>query len=134
MLRAENVGVTVEVEDDRSILVVLDRFAEAILVPWQDAFALAEAIKGAVDFARRATDLIDTPTLVREQAQISIGVHRGLVSLVLAERSDRVRYTWRSAEVLAQALRIKAQDVQFVEQKRIRMPTLRRSEAKSLRW
>lgn len=134
MLRAENVGVSVEVEDDRSVLVVLDRFAEAILVPWQDAFALAEAIRGAVDFARNPADLIDPTALRREQEQLRIGVHAGLVSLVLDSRSDRVRYTWRSAEVLAQALRIKAQDVQYAEQKRVRMPTLKMSEAKSLRW
>jgi len=124
-MKAANVNVQIEVEHDRSIMIVLGRPTDAILLRWQDAFHLADVLALAIADARNELDLIDPPTIVREQEQIRLGIHAGLVSLVFAH-TDRVRYSWRSAELLLQALRIKAQDLQYAERE-IALPTFRRN-------
>ncbi len=122
-MKATNVHVNIEVEADREIVVVLDRQADCILIPWQDAYALADTVSLAVADARNELDLLDAPAIKREQNQIRLGIHGGLVALIF-ERTDRICYSWRSAELLEQALRIKAQDAQFA-QRQVFMPTLR---------
>jgi hypothetical protein len=118
-LRAENVAVRIEVEDDRSILLILDRQTDSILLPWQDAFDLADTLDLAIQDARDENDIIDAARLIREQNQIRIGVYRtGHIKrtdhvAVVFEHADRVRLSWRSASMIRDALRIKAQDVQF---------------------
>jgi len=121
-------NVSFEVEPDRSIMVVLDRPADCVLIPYQDAFDLADSLELAINDARDENDLINVPALKREQEQIKIGVHAGQVSLVFGW-CDRLRYTWRSAELLMQAIRLKGQGVQYLVEKAMLLPTLSHGQA-----
>ena len=112
---AENVQVSVEAENDRSILLVLDRFTDCILIPWQDAYALAGAIDKAVRDAMDEGDIIDPARLIREQEQVRLNAYHGQVAVIF-DHADRVRFTWRSAMMVRDALRIKAQEVQYAFQ------------------
>lgn len=110
----ENVEFRIEVEDSpKSVLLVLDRKCDWCFVPWDDAVNLADVIEQVI------ADVKDdfTPTLhaitVREQAQIQLNYHKGLVA-IMVEWTDRVRFTSLDALYLfSQALRKVAQDAMY---------------------
>lgn len=115
----------------RVIVLNLDRATDCILMPWDLAYQLADLMQQVIDDARCETDPIDPAQLLQEQSQIKVGVWQSKVFLQFPW-GDRFRYHWRSLQVLQQALRIKAQDVQFAE-RQVLMPTLTVAQGKRLR-
>lgn len=128
---ATNVKFSVEVENDRAIVLALDRNADTIALTWQGAYELAALMKQVIDDVKDENDPVNVSVLLDEQYQIKLNVYRGLVCLVFAW-GNRFKYHWRSFQVLQQALMIKIQDVQFAEQKGVVMPTLSRKHAKAI--
>jgi hypothetical protein len=129
-VKAENTTVQIEVETDGKIVLAFGRKLDHLLIPWQDAFNLAETLGMAINDARNELDVFDYSTIKRESEQIRLGAYDGMVALVF-EHADRVSLNWRAAELVTMALRVKAQDVQFA-QRMVQMPTLR--EDGKLQW
>jgi hypothetical protein len=119
---ADNVDVSVEARGGGEILIALDRKTDHIVIPWQDAYAFAETLEQAVDDVRDEGAVIDPVAILKDQAQIRVGDYKGKVTLVF-ERNDRFLYHWRAAELLAKAIRIKAQDLQYAALM-VSLPTL----------
>lgn len=121
----ENVMFQIRVEEAPSrIVLVLDRKCDYAIVPWQDAFQLAETMERIVQelkcdsgimFPECSQELIE-----REQAQIRLAHHKGLVA-ILVEWTDRLRFSSLTAFLLtARALRKTAQD-SYLEDRGIRI-------------
>jgi hypothetical protein len=108
----ENVQFQIEVESD-AVLLVLDRKCDWCLMPWQDAFRLAQVMEQVIEDVRK--DFTPTSFLItqQEQSQIRFAHHKGLVAL-LVTWTDRVRFTSLDAFYLVQkALMKTAQDAQL---------------------
>ncbi len=110
----ESVTFQLEVIDSpKSVLLVFDRKCDLAIVPWQDAFQLAETMEQVIADVRSEF----TPTLfgitLREQQQVKLNHHKGLVAIVV-EWTDRICFTSLDALFLvARALRKEAQDSQY---------------------
>jgi tagatose-1,6-bisphosphate aldolase non-catalytic subunit AgaZ/GatZ len=131
MVAGQNVKVSMEVEDDRTITIFLGHHADCVLLLWPAAYDLAALMQEVIDDVKDDTDPIDMEQLIREQKQIKLNIYDGKLALVFAW-GDRFRYHWRSLQVLQQALRIKTQDLQFAERQVI-LPTLTREQGKRIR-
>lgn len=110
----ENVQFRIEVEDSpKCVVLVLDRKCDWCIVPWEDAFTLAEAIERVIQDVKGEFLPSDQFTMEREQAQVKFNFDRGLVA-ILVEWTDRVKFTSLEALLLvARALRRTAQDAQL---------------------
>lgn len=133
MLKGENAQVRIEVEDGPppSLLLVLDRRTDCFLTPWQDAFALAQTMELAAGDIRDYSQVHDHAAVVREQAQVRLG-HKGPLVAIVFEWTDRVRFGWESALLVAAAIRKVAQDAHLEEEKAVHLVYNRRGHIKRL--
>jgi hypothetical protein len=124
MQKATSVEVKFEIEDDGSICVVFDRQCDGLVLPWQDAVALADAGLAAVADASGGSEVID-PTRIEQERRIFRFATDGPYVQVAFPYGDRVRLHWRVLGAVLQWLKIKAQDAQFA-QTGVALPTFRR--------
>jgi hypothetical protein len=130
MFDTTNVKVNIEVSRDRRICLYLDRSTDCVMLHWEPAYDLAHLMQTVIDDVKDETEPIDMAELIREQYQIRLNVHKGLICLVF-DWGNRFYYHWRSFQVFQQALRVKIQDVQFAE-RQVVMPTLSKRHAKAI--
>jgi hypothetical protein len=118
----ENVTFQIEVQDrPKALLLVLDRKCDYCITHWEDAFNLAKTMEQVVkDVAKEFTAHRDFALISREQAQVRLSHHKGLVALVF-DHTDRLTFTTLEAFLLvARALRKVAQDSHFEMDKGIK--------------
>lgn len=113
-LLGENVQFRIEVEDrPKSILLVFDKKCDWAIVPFQNAYELADLMLQVARDVKAEFARGDIFTIEREQAQVQLNFHKGLVAL-LVEHTDRLRFTTIEAFTLvAKALKKVAQDSQL---------------------
>lgn len=114
---SESTTVKIDLSDDlKTLTVVFDRKCDHFLCPWQDAFELARVLKLAIADASKV-DPPDSIKLSQECDQVRLkaltaGRACGLVVLVF-EWTDRLHFSWRSAGIFCEALRLKADDARL---------------------
>ena len=119
MFGAENTTVKIEVEPPH-LWIVFDRKCDHFIAPWQDMYGLYEILRQAIMDITPAPGTegpLDSVRLTAECDQIKLRAvtktkARGLVALFFAH-TDRLRFTWRSASMLRDALGIVTQDAQL---------------------
>jgi hypothetical protein len=105
--------IRIEVEGDQCrLLIAFDRFCDHFAVPWQDAFAFADALDLAISDITDPLDVISVGELDREANQVRLN-HRGEVVYVFFAWSDRLRFSWRPASLFRDALKKVAQDARL---------------------
>jgi len=132
MLQGENCQVRIEVEGNpKSLLIVLDRRTDCLLVSWQDAQQLARTLDCAISDIKDDADLADPAREIRESSQVRLAHKGGLVALVF-DWTDRIRLGWRAAVLVRAALEKVAQDAHLEEEKAVHLVYNRRGEIKKL--
>ena len=107
----ESVTFRIEVEDSpKGVLLVFDRKCDYCIVPWQDAFRLAEVMEQVIKDVGKEFVPLSYDEVIEQSSQIRMNHHKGLVAL-LVEWTDRIRFTSLEAfKMVALALRKTAQD------------------------
>jgi hypothetical protein len=103
--------VRVEVEDD-AVVLVLPRKMDTFITPWQDARRLGEVLERAAKDVPRKVSILDPQSLQRETEQVRLGSYKTNVTLIF-NWADRIRLSPHAAIAVAQAIKIKSQDVEL---------------------
>lgn len=117
----ERLDVRVEVEED-AVLLVFPRKMDTFITPWQDAWRLGETLElAAGDVPNKIGDL-DPLQVIRDQGQVEIGVDTKERNVCLFFAwNDRLRFSSMAAKLVAQAIRMKAQDLDYLRNKGVRL-------------
>jgi hypothetical protein len=112
----ENVVFQIEVEDqNHRIGLIFDRKASSCVLPWQDAFRLAELMLQIAAEVKGSWPHVSIITANEEARQIRLAHQKGLVAF-FTEWTDRIWFTSIQAfECTAMAIRRTAQDCQYAE-------------------
>lgn len=115
MIIGENVKFNIHV-DTNKITLYFDKKCDHAIVPWQDAFNLAEVMGQVVtDVKKDFNRTLSRDVVIREQAQIKLAHDKGLV-LLKVDWTDRIEFTSIEAfDLVARALKHCAQDCHLSE-------------------
>jgi hypothetical protein len=123
----EKFDVRIEVElsgPNKGVMLVFDKKTDYHVVPWQDAFTLAETMEQMIkDVGDQfgVDRIVNWPKIWREQAQIKLCQYKDLVCL-LTDWNDRFKFTKLEALFLvARALRLCAQDAHLERVKGVKI-------------
>ncbi len=105
-------SIRIEVEEDHLVL-VLPRFMDDWMTPWQEAWQLGDVIEqAAADIPQKC--LLDQGRIQLDQAQIRISTHQDRFVVLLFQHVDRVKLCYEAARLVARAIRMKAQDLDLL--------------------
>lgn len=88
----------------KGLLLILDRKVAGMVIEPVHAEAIAEMLEMVSRDAQDFSEPLDRLELQLDQDKIQLGTEKGLVRMVF-DWADRIEYGWRSALVLAAALR-----------------------------
>lgn len=117
----ERLDVRVEVEED-AVLLVFPRKMDTFITPWQDAWHLGQIIEfAAEDVENKILDL-DPLQVIRDQGQVEIGVDTKERNVCLFFAwADRLRFSSMAAKLVGGAIKMKAQDLDYLRNKGVRL-------------
>lgn len=119
-MSTENLNVRIEVEDS-AVLLVFPRRMDHIMVPWQDAWRLGETLELAAKDVPHPPLILDYRQVIQDQGQLKIGTHLDKYVALFFQWSDRVVFCPEAATIAARGIRMKAQDLDYLENKRVKM-------------
>ena len=111
----QSVTFRIEVESSPpTVLLVFDRASDSVVLPWEEAFHLAEVMaEVARDVRSEFTGIVDPMLVMQQQAQVRMSYDRGLV-MIVTPWTDRLRFSsLESWGMVALALRRMAQDAHW---------------------
>lgn len=107
----DHMKVRVEIEPDRTIVVIFPKKLDAIVLSVDMAAGLAHLLTTAVDEARNEADRVERDQILKEQSQVRLSSSPGKIHLRLGW-SDRLRLCWQTAYLLAAYLGATIQEAQ----------------------
>jgi len=114
-----NFDVRVEVESD-CVVVVLSTKTDNLLMVWEDAWVFGETLeKAAEDIPNKP--LIANPIqeeLSADKIKLGTDARNKLVCLFF-DHTDRLKFTYEAARVVARCIRLKAQDLDYLNTKKV---------------
>lgn len=117
----ESLDVRVEVEE-RAVVLIFPRSMDTFVTPWQDAWRLGETLELAADEVPNKIGDLDPLQVVRDQGQVEIGndTKERNVCLFFAW-TDRLRFSSMAAKLVGGAIKMKAQDLDYLNTKGVRL-------------
>lgn len=117
----ERLDVRVEVEE-QAIVLIFPRKMDTFITPWQDAWNLGEVMELAADDVPDKIGDLDPLQVVRDQGQVEIGVDTKERNVCLFFAwADRLRFSSMAAKLVGGAIKMKAQDLDYLNTKGVRM-------------
>src|SRR5262245_35557538 len=111
-MSTEKIDVRIEVFDDH-VLMVLPRRMDDIMIPWQDAWTLGETLEMAANDVPTRPRIVNPAEIQLESEQIALNTHRNRYVVLLVRHTDRIKLSPGAAVIVARAIRMKAQDLDY---------------------
>jgi hypothetical protein len=117
---SENNDIKIEVFEDH-LMLILPRIMDDFITPWENAWKLGAILEQVAESIKVKDSIIDSAKVERESGQIALNTHQNKYVCLLFRHTDRIKLSYHSAIMVARAIKMKAQDLDYLKNKRIKL-------------
>ena len=120
-MSTEKMDVRIEVVED-GVFVLFPRKMDSFMFPYQEAYQLGSTLETAAGDV--STPLVIDPGAIQaETEQLRINTYKDQYVIILFQWTDRIKLGKEAAIIVARALRAKAQELDLLKNKKVRLVT-----------